>query len=510
MGPAVSRFGSNYTLIAVILITVSLGGRLALLNWIPIPEPAIQDEFSYLLAADTFASGRLTNPTHPLWAHFETSHEMMRPSYQSKYPPAQGLFMAFGQIVLGHPWYGVWLSTGLMIAAIYWALLGWLPARWALLGGVIALLKMGVVSYFNGSYWGGAIAAAAGALVIGAIPRLRMRATFRTGLIFAAGLAFLANSRPLEGALLGIGALTVILLKVPVHQLWRPMALVLLPTALWMLYYDYRTTGNVFDTPYALHHRQFDITTPFLWDRQVHPQPPNVNSHLTAIHRFEFDNRAKQTSLSGRFINALLLSNHYLGYPLTLVVLALLAFVAWRRTKHLILLAALFPMLLLFANYIWIWPHYAAPAAAAIYIITMLALRKLFVYQPMAIQCFVAFLLSSYVWQYRDPESQRLPYLDRTPHHAAIRNLIYAQLKHAEGKKVIFVTYLPGHYSEADINKDWIFNRANIDGAETIWALTLDPEKDNEVMDFYPDRQYWRMIVDGDDRIELSHFNRKP
>ena len=90
-----------------------------------------------------------------------------------------------------------------------------------------------------------------------------------------------------------------------------------------------------------------------------------------------------------------------------------------------------------------------------------------------------------------------------------MRNLIYDQLKHAQGKKVIFVTYLPGHYSEADINKDWVFNRANIDEAETIWALTLDPKKDNEVMDYYPDRQYWRMIVDGDDRVMLSRFNRK-
>src|SRR5262249_11952297 len=128
--------------LSVVLVgLLALALRAAVLPILPIPEPGVHDEFSHLLAADTFAHGRFTNSTHPLWHHSETFHEIQKPSYMSMYPPAQGLILAFGQVVFGHPFWGVWLSVGLLCASICWMLQEWLSEGWALFGGLYAVVR---------------------------------------------------------------------------------------------------------------------------------------------------------------------------------------------------------------------------------------------------------------------------------------------------------------------------------------------------------------------------------
>src|SRR5262249_8670243 len=119
-----------------------------------VPPPAVHDEYSYWLAADTFAHGLVTNPPHPLWVNFETMHVLQQPTYASKYPLGQGIAMALGLVLCGQPIVGVWISSALACAAIGWMLRAWMRPRWAFLGSLLASLHPLMLDWSH-HYWGG-------------------------------------------------------------------------------------------------------------------------------------------------------------------------------------------------------------------------------------------------------------------------------------------------------------------------------------------------------------------
>ena len=165
------RIARHPYLSALLVAALPLLLRFALLPWIPVPQPQIQEEFSYLLGADTFAHGRLANPTHPMAVFFDNIQLIQTPHYASARPPGQAVFLCLGQVLFAMPWLGVCLSVGLMCGAFYWMLRAWTRPAWALLTAVIFAIRFGVFTYWTNSYWGGSVIALGSALVVGALPR---------------------------------------------------------------------------------------------------------------------------------------------------------------------------------------------------------------------------------------------------------------------------------------------------------------------------------------------------
>src|SRR5438067_4695240 len=289
---------------------LALGLRAALLPIMPYPIPYIHDEFSHLLAADTFAHGRLTNPTPPMWIHFETLHVIFTPTYMSMYPPLQGLFLALGKVMTGHPFWGVWLSAGLMCAAICWMLQAWFPPQWSLIGGLLPVFRFGVFEW-AGDYWGGAPAAIGGALVVGALPRIMRRHRVRDALLMAIGVGMLANSRPYEGFLLSLAVAAILLMWIFRRQNAPPLQVllyrILLPVCVSLVllgamtgYYFYRVTGSPVRMPIQVNRATYSMGRYFYW-QQPHNVPAYHHEELRRFYANEFQRYEKHRSLYGFF-----------------------------------------------------------------------------------------------------------------------------------------------------------------------------------------------------------------
>ena len=380
-----SRFAKNKWAALVTIGSAAVVARLALLPWMPVPQPKIHDEFSYVLAGDTFAHGRLVNPPHPLWIFFDTFHVIQHPSYASMYPPAQGAVLAIGQL-LGHPWIGVLLSTAAMCMAMTWMLQGWMPPEWALLGGVLIFFRLGLFSYWMNSYWGGAVAATAAALVLGAFPRILEFRRPRDAVAFGLGAGILAISRPVEGFIFCI-PLTVALLwwtlrretagrASYVRRVLSPVAAILACVVGFVGYYNSRVTGSPIVFPTFSEQRMYFTTPVFLWEHEK-PQRTYANpqfddfyhNFMPSLYQTGWDQAVGQLEWK-----ATEFWQFFLGPALSIPFLAL----PWLLGDRYIRLWLL--QVVLSAIGLWVvvfyHAHYAAPIAATLYLLLMQGMRR--------------------------------------------------------------------------------------------------------------------------------------
>jgi len=501
----------------------ALALRAAVVPVLPIPYPGLQDEFSYQLMGDTFAHGRLTNPTHPQWVHFEAPFVIHRPTYCSMYYPAQGMFLALGQIVTGHPFWGVWFSNGLMCAAMCWMLQAWVPPFWAFLGALLAAIRISTFSYWDNSYYGGAVAALAGALILGALPRLTRYARLQDGLIMGTGFALLTATRPYEGLFFSLPAVAMLVLwilrrttRTPGPPVAGPLLGVLLPLMItigFLLYYFWRTTGNPLLPPYLVGIRTYSVDPGFAF-LKLRPMPHYFNEvvrqHYLSwdLGQYEF---VRAHPIASVVVKLSMLWFFYLGPLLTLPFL-LLGFVlpygmslrdVPPNTRFLLTVFAttLAGMMLT----VWINPHYAAPLTPALYALLMMAVCRmrrsnssqfsgLLAVRALFMAAFLLLLLRTAIPLFHlgisnpaIPETWASPWNQLLP-RADIENYLNAM----GGPQLAIVRYRPEHSPR----EGWVSNHADIDHSKIVWAHDMGDAANRELIEYFKDRTAWLIEPD--------------
>ena len=496
--------------------------RLAMLPLAPIPLPFIPDDFSFLLAANTFASGRLSNPTPAMWVHFESLHIDMHPTYMSMYFPAQGLLLAAGKVFFGHPWFGMLISGALMCSAICWMLQAWLPPTWAFLGGMLAVLRIGLFSYWVNTYTGGAtIAALGGALVLGALPRYTRSRGHRHAILMGTGMVLLMLSRPYEGMLLCIPVVVVVIRRLVFKQDWTarraflrsaalPMVLIVAAGS-WLAYYDYRAFGSPRILPYTINRATYARAPYYVWQAE---RPEPSYRHVVLRNFYEQEEMEEYVKLHKPygFISQALIKGvrpvlFFGGFALMMPLIMAGRALMDRRIRFLVICTlVLVPGMLI---EIYLIPHYLAPFTVVFYAIGLQCMRHLRVWRPEGRPVGVALVRACVLlcigmaalrlctdplhivikpW----PGSNWSGMWYGPGHFGAERARIEERLDGMHGKHLVIVRYTEGHYPL----DEWVYNSPDIDNSKVIWAREMDQRSNKELISYYNNRQIWLVQPD--------------
>jgi hypothetical protein len=345
------------------------------------------------------------------------------------------------------------------------------------------------------------------------------------------GVSILANSRPYEGLLLAIGIGVTLVARIVRRGSpdWRsllmrgalPMLIPVSLTAVFMCIYFQSTTGNPFVSPYQVYNHTYGVMPlpNWIWMRLM-PAPryryPLIKAYFTEWEAPLF--------LYGKTIRGFVRLHivarieqvywFFLGPALGVSLLAAWRTVSDRRIRPLLwigLFVAFGQSLQPIFNV-----HYAAPITGALMALTLQGFRHLRVWSPsgrpvgqfvvrsIPAICFLMVLvriahpLAAYEWN-----RGRLDIWCCANTGNLAREDIVERLLAMGGRHLIMAHYKPNHV----VHIEWVYNAADIDNSNVVFARELDAASDRELMEYFKDREVW--VLDADQNpVTLKRYKK--
>jgi uncharacterized membrane protein YciS (DUF1049 family) len=309
---------------------------------------------------------------------------------------------------------------------------------------------------------------------------MRKELSFGNTIVMALGTFILSISRPFEGLVLCAGSGVLVFLAIYhwiragetgklVAVFFLPFTVLCVMGAGWHLYYNYRLTDDPLTLPYSNYqHRQNAETTNKTLKKYKGSPTLETRDEIRRVWVFFF------------------------GPILSLSLLGLWR--DWKRPETLLAIALSLLVVALSITGTRAWPHYMAPAVGLFVYLVMqgfwslqtIAIKRFRIGYYLSILILTVFFVNSTYTLYR--------VVDKGPmfSRSNVRLKIIRYLLKEDGKDLVFVRYGRKH----NVHSEWVYNGADIDNSEIVWARELSPQRNQHLRKYFTDRRVWLILAD--------------
>jgi hypothetical protein len=154
-----------------------------------------------------------------------------------------------------------------------------------------------------------------------------------------------------------------------------------------------------------------------------------------------------------------------------------------------------------FAVQTWTFPHYFSPFTGALYILLVQGLRHLRLWRGrrsmIGLSAVRAIpLLACAMILLRVTAAATHTHIEPDwPRGNLERATVLRELRRLQGSQLVFVRYGAHH----DVDREWVWNEASIDRARVVWARDMGETQNQELLQYFPNRQPWSIEGDAHD-----------